>query len=71
MKVEFIRDEEFVQETWENEDKKGQTITISKGDTFTTGPWGRGGYQSVLTDKGEWICDVECKEFDELFKVVD
>lgn len=70
MKVKFIRDKEFTQETWENENKKGQVITIHKGDTFETGGWGYGGYESVLTDKGEWICDVDCKEFNELFEIV-
>ena len=70
MKVRFINEEEFTQETWKNENKKGQTITIRKGDTFETSGWGHGGYESVLTDKGEWICDVDCKEFAELFEII-
>lgn len=70
MKVKYMRDEEFSQSTWLNENEKGQVITIRKGDIFETGAWGRGGYESVLTKKGEWICDVYCKEFNELFEMV-
>lgn len=71
MKVKFIRDEEFIQETWLNENEKGQVITIHKGETFNTGAWGYGGIESVLTDKGEWICDCDCRGFDELFEIED
>jgi hypothetical protein len=70
MKVRFVSEKDFTQETWENENKKGQVITIRKGDTFETGAWGYGGYESVLTDKGEWICDVDCKEFNNLFEII-
>lgn len=70
MKVKFIRDEEFTQETWLNENEKGQVITIHKGETFKTGAWGYGGIESVLTDKGEWVCDCDCQGFDELFEVI-
>ena len=68
MKVEFIREKEFIQETWKDENKRGQMVTIYKGDIFETGLWGRS--ESVLTNKGEWICDIDCKEFNELFRVV-
>lgn len=71
MKVKFKREEKLTQSTWLNENNEGQVITIRKGDTFETGAWGHGGYESVLTDKGEWICDVDCKEFNELFEVVE
>lgn len=70
MLVEFINNENFVQQTWKHENKKGQIITICKGDKFKTKPWGYGGYESVVTDKGEWICDVDCKEFNEMFKAI-
>jgi len=70
MKVKFKNDKELTQVTWLNENNRGQMITIHKGDIFKTGAWGHGGYESVITDKGEWICDVDCKEFNELFEVV-
>lgn len=70
MKVKFIRNAEFTQETWVNENEKGQVIVIKTGETFKTGAWGHGGYESVLTDKGEWICDVDCIEFNEMFEVI-
>lgn len=71
MKVKFTSEKELIQKTWKNENIKGQIITIKKGDIFETGAWGYGGYESVLTNKGEWICDVECKAFIELFEVVN
>jgi len=71
MKVKYKSEKEFTQETWLNENNKGQVIIIIKGDTFKTGAWGHGGYESVLTDKGEWICDIDCREFDEMFEVIN
>lgn len=71
MKVKYKNEEDFIQETWLNEDKKGQVIVIKTDDIFETGSWGHGGYQSVLTNKGEWICDVDCREFNEMFEVVN
>lgn len=71
MKVEFISEESFTQQTWKHENKKGKKVTIHKGEIFKTGPWGYGGYESVLTNEGEWICDVDCKEFNELFKIIE
>ena len=71
MKVKYKNDKELTQVTWLNENNRGQMITIHKGDIFKTGAWGHGGYQSVLTNKDEWICDVDCKEFNELFEVIE
>lgn len=70
MEVKFIREKELIQQTWLNENNQGQLITIYKGDTFKTGPWGYGGYESVLSDKNEWICDVDCDEFNTLFEII-
>lgn len=68
MRVKYIGEKELVQETWKSENKKGQVITIKKGDVFYTEMWGCS--ESVVTDKGEWICDIDCKEFNELFEVI-
>jgi hypothetical protein len=71
MKVRFIREEKLIVQTWQNENNKGQIITIYKGDIFETDTWGCGDFESVLTDKGEWICDIDCKKFNELFEVIE
>jgi len=71
MKVKYKNDKEFAQETWLNENEKGQVITINKGDIFKTSAWGYGGIESVLTYKGEWICDVDCREFNKMFEVIE
>lgn len=68
MIVRYKLKESFIAETWKNENKRGRKIEIKEGFLFKTGNWS--GCESVLTNKGEWICDTDCKEFFEMFEVI-
>jgi HKD family nuclease len=74
MKVQYKSNNPIVMETWINEQEKGNSITIKKGYIFETSQWGSrimGVSESVVTDKNEWMCDVDCKEFNELFDIIE
>lgn len=51
---------------------KSRCIVIKSGDEFQIEDWGDhktgGKFKAVVTSDGEWICDVESKEFEENFK---
>lgn len=73
MRVVYKCDNSLVMETWLNEDEKGKNIIVKKGDIFETSQWGSrimGISESVVTDRHEWMCDVDCKEFNELFDII-
>ena len=73
MKVIYKCDNPLVMETWLNEDIKGENVKVKKGYIFETSQWGgvMSGYsESVVTNKHEWMCNVDCKEFNELFDII-
>lgn len=74
MKVVYKCDIPLTMKTWLNENESGENVIIKKGDIFETSQWGSrimGISESVVTDKKEWICDVDCKKFNELFDIVE
>lgn len=67
MKVQYVgKEKEF--EVWENQSRR-RNVSIKNGDVFSTGKWGS--VESVLTDKYEWICDVDSPQFKEEFIVIN
>lgn len=67
MKVQYVgKEKEF--EVWKNQSRR-RNISIKNGDVFATGKWDS--LESVLTDKYEWIYDVDSPQFKEEFIVIN
>lgn len=67
MKVKFIGETQVL-EIWTTQSKKGDYI-IKNGDIFETCKWY--GFESVLNEFDEYICDTDCDFFRENFEVLN
>lgn len=66
MKVQYVGETQEV-EVWYNHSTKSK-YTIVKDSLYETNLWDRIG--SVLTEKDEWICDVDSPFFKDNFIII-